>query len=105
MTEKEMLQEANKWLSFIANLEVGMNDHLKAQRQQVLSWLIQQAERVQELVKANKTLSDNHFQQIEQHKYLIQQNKRYREVIDSMRLHAHYPELIKQIYEALEESG
>lgn len=37
--------------------------------------------RVQELEKANKTLSDNHFQQIEQHKNLIQQNKRYREAI------------------------
>ena len=47
----------------------------------VYAWFYEQAERVQELEKANKTLSDNHFQQIEQHKYLVQQNKRYREAI------------------------
>ena len=49
-------------------------------------WLIQQAERVQELEKARKTLSDNHFQQIEQHKYLLQQNKRYREALETIKM-------------------
>lgn len=38
-------------------------------------------ERVQELEKANKTLSDNHFQQIEQHKSLVQQNKGLHEAL------------------------
>lgn len=36
---------------------------------------------------------------------LKRKNERYREVIDSMRLHAHYPEIIKQIYEALEDES
>jgi len=49
-----------------------------------IDWLIEQAERVQELEKARKTLSDNHFQQIEQHKYLLEQNKRYREAIENI---------------------
>lgn len=53
-----------------------------------LIYLIQygfrQTERVQELEKARKTLSDNHFQQIEQHKYLLQQNKHYREAKDEL---------------------
>lgn len=44
--------------------------------------LKEQTERVEELERSRKTLSDNHFQQIEQHKYLIQQNKRYRKALE-----------------------
>lgn len=44
MTEKEMLEEAKSWLSFIASLEMGINEHLKDRRYQTLKWLIEQNE-------------------------------------------------------------
>lgn len=60
--------------------------------------------RVQELEETNKKnywiASDFKFENLK----LEQQNKRYREALDGMRLHAHYPDIIKQIYEEVEES-
>ena len=75
-------------------------------------WALQ--ERVQELENARKTLSDNHFQQIEQHKNLLRQNKRYREAYKNAKYEyislapygaeAQRDGMLEEINKALEES-
>ncbi len=76
-----MLKQADEWLySMKCLLSVKTDEEDRAYTQKridLFNWLIEQAE----------------------------QNKRYREAINSMRLHVHYPEIIKQIYGELESES
>lgn len=79
MTDKERLENIKEQWKNGYPVTAGSNEEPQLHRD--FEWLIEQAERVQELEKVRKTLSDNHFQQIEQHKYLVQQNKELREAL------------------------
>ncbi|MGM8212611.1 hypothetical protein ACLIBH_07435 [Virgibacillus sp. W0430] len=106
---KEMLKQADEWLRSMYDLLSLKTDpediEYTQKRIDLFKWMIEQAERVQELGNnldhgakvAVETARRLHKEQ--------EQNKRYWGAIESMRLHAHYPKQIKQIYEALESES
>ena len=98
MTEQEMLKEALEWQEHIRKLITATDDELYHKRSKVFDWLIQQAERVQELKlevndwraevlkwqKFYKESEASHSETKELLKSIVNQNKRYREALESI---------------------
>ena len=99
---KERLEEIKRTQYQI--MELSKSD-MQADFNYLLNYIKRRDKRVQELEETNKKnywiAADFKFENLK----LEQQNKRYREALDSMRLHAHHPEIIKQIYDELERES
>lgn len=80
---KERLEEIKQFLKHFHNA-VDVEDYIKAYIFNTLKveWLIEQAERAQELEEFNRILSSDKSMFIEELVREQQQNKRYREVIE-----------------------
>jgi len=86
MTEKEMLEEANDWLTHIKFLAIEKaDDPLYQRRLKTFEWLLEQTERVQDLKIMLKVLGE--------------QNNRYKQALEFYADEEHYKD--KQISKAL----
>jgi len=103
---KERLEEIKQYLIHFYNA-VDVEEDIKVYIFNTLKieWLIEQAEEVERLKGLEESLRQNIKIKQEGIDFLKQENERYREAIDSMRLHAHYHDIIKRIYETLESDN
>ena len=90
MTEQEMLKEALEWQEHIRKLITATDDELYHKRSKVFDWLIEQAERVQELEEENERLCALNIATTHELNHVDKINKRYRSILENVELTAQY---------------
>lgn len=107
MTDKERLEEIKS--RYLVGIHTTFGTPWVTMPKENADWLIQQAERVEELEKVEYALQETYRQEREYNKKLEEQNKRYREVLKNIYELAEYDEydntlgqIVSEIEKALE---